>query len=167
MGAESGRETTYQWMLRAVGAFLDEEPSCRITMVEVPDGFIVRLQRALHKLEPQIFHFKRDTLVEQLDQLTRQRKAMGQRPHHQGVWSYFPNGHQDFLRALGFELDDTRARGVLIDELEEGVLVTYRYPEGDGGDWHKRMVELGMKEIEEILNTAFERRKNAASAQPS
>lgn len=151
-------------MLRAVGAFLDEEPSCRITMAEVPDGFIVRLQRALHKLEPQIHHFKRETLLEQLDQLMRQRKAMGTRPHHQGVWSYFPNGHQDFLRALGYELDESKARGVLIDELEDGIIVTYRYPEAEGSTWRKRVVVLGMKDIEEILNTAFDRRKSKASA---
>jgi hypothetical protein len=152
-------------MLRAVGAFLDEEPSCRITVAEVPDGFIVRMQRTVHKLEPQIHHFKRDTLNEQIDQLMRQRKDLGTRPHHQGVWSYFPNGHQDFLRALGYELDDSHAHGVLIDELEDGIIVTYRYPESDGSTWRKRLVVLGVKDIEEILNTAFERRKSQVSAE--
>lgn len=159
-GAEQGQEYSYQWLLRSLGAYLDEEPSCRISLTEVSDGFTVRLQRSLHKLEPQVEHFKRETLVEQLQELfQRQTKPVGH-ARHQGVWSAFPNGHQDFFRALGFELDEASAQGILVDELEDGVVITYSYPDPhDASAWKKRMVVLGTSEIEAILNAAFERRK--------
>lgn len=167
MSVEQAPSNTYQWMLRALGAYLDEEPSCRISLTEVPDGFLVRLQRALHRLEPQVVHFKRETLKEQLNQLTQQKKPMGSRPHHQGVWSYFPNGHQDFLRALGYELDEASAQNVFLDELEDGFVVTYTCPDTAGSSgWTKKMVVLGIEQIEAILNAAFERRKKAPSSAP-
>jgi hypothetical protein len=159
MSVETSQENTYQWLLRALGAYLDEEPSCRISLAEVSDGFLVRLQRALHKLDPQVEHFQRNTLQEQLQRLRSERKHTV-RARHQGVWSSFPNGHQDFFRALGYELDQAQARGILIDELEDGVVVTYSYPDTSiGSKWKKRMVVLGISEIEAILNAAFERRK--------
>jgi hypothetical protein len=158
-GAEVGREHTYQWLLRALGAYLDEEPSCRISLAEVSDGFLVRLQRALHKLDPQVEYFKRETLVEQLHNLMGRGRGSNRPARHQGVWSKFPNGHQDFFRALGYELDQSSARGILIEELEDGIVVTYSYPdEENGSQWRKRMVVLGVEEIEAILNAAFERR---------
>lgn len=157
-GAESGREHTYQWLLRTLGAYLDEEPSCRISLAEVPDGFLVRQQRHLHKLEPRVDHLKRQTLVEQMQTLMAHGRTG--HAHHQGVWTAFPNGHQDFFRALGYELDESRARGILIDELDDGLVLTYNYPDSsDSTVWHKRMVVLGVEEIEAILNAAFERRK--------
>ena len=61
-GAEVGREHTYQWLLRALGAYLDQEPSCRISLTEVPDGFLVRLQRALQVAALQLFQQVGDQL---------------------------------------------------------------------------------------------------------
>lgn len=159
-GHESGREDTYQWMLRALGAHLDEEPSCRITLAEGPDGFLVRLQRHLHKLEPLVYVIRRETLRKQLAELGQARKPAGLRARHQGVWALFPNGHQDFFRALGYELDQRRASMILVDELEDGIVVTYRSPDEERpGEWRKEMFVLGPAEIEDVLNAAFERRK--------
>ena len=156
MGVELGREDTYQWMLRAIGAFMDDEPSCRISLVEIPDGFVVRLQRHLHKLDPLVYHFDRTRLKDQLHALAQQRPKSTARPRHQGVWANFPNGHQDFFRALGYELDEASARDILVDEMEDGILVTYRPPSTIGTQ--KRVVELHSDEIETILNDAFARR---------
>jgi hypothetical protein len=166
MNLDISNKNMYQWMLRALGAYLDEEPSCRISLTEVPDGFLVRLQRALHRLEPQVLHFKRDTLKEQLDQLMQSKRPTAARAHHQGVWSHFPNGHQDFLRALGYELDQAQAHSIFIDELEDGFVVTYSCPETPGASkWTKKMVLLGLEDIETILNAAFERRRKPATPQ--
>ena len=157
-GAEVGREFTYQWLLRSLGAYLDQQPSCRISLAEVSEGFLVRLQRTLHKLEPQVELFARETLVVQLQTLM-QNGAHAPHARHQGIWARFPNGHQDFFRALGYELDHSSARGILVDELEEGLVLTYNYPDPDlPGNWKKRMVVMGVDEIEAILNAAFERR---------
>ncbi|HZU11662.1 MAG TPA: hypothetical protein VFB58_02395 [Chloroflexota bacterium] len=157
--AEQGKLHTYQWLLRALGAYLDMHPSCRISLAEVPGGFLVRLQRVLHKLEPEVYKFHHDSLKEQLDLLFEQKRASGP-VHHQGVWAPFPNGHADFLRALGYELDQEGARNILIDELEDGIVVTYSKP--DGPDWQKRMVFLAVSDMESILNAAFERRGTSA-----
>jgi len=159
MGVEAGQETSYQWMLRALGAFLDEEPTCRITIAELSDGFLVRLQRALHRLEPQVFELTRKDLVEQLRRRAEGRKGESGPVHHQGVWAHFPNGHQDFFRALGYELDDASAHGILIEEVENGIVVTYSYPDKDSSGERKRQLFLGVQEIEQILNSAFERRQ--------
>jgi hypothetical protein len=157
----TNRYETYQWLLRAVGSYLDEEPSCRISIAEVSDGFIVRIQRALHKMDPQVEHFKRETLEEQLEKLFATRKPTKQ-AHHQGIWANFPNGHADFFRALGYELDQAKASNIVLDELEDGLVLTYTYPVDDNAtQWQKRMVRLGLDEIEAILNAAFERRKKA------
>lgn len=157
------RYETYQWLLRAVGSYLDEEPSCRISMAEVSDGFIVRIQRALHKMEPQIEHFKRESLEEQLERLFASRKPTA-KAHHQGIWANFPNGHADFFRALGYELDQAKASNIVLDELEDGLVLTYTFPTNEEAtSWGKRVVRLGLDEIEAILNAAFERRQKATA----
>jgi Bacterial Ig domain len=156
---------TYQSMLRALGAYLDEEPSCRITLAELPDGFLIRVRRALHSLDPQVLHFTRTTLDEQLNQFARLKRSAGPRVPSQGVWSRFPNGHQDFLRALGYELDQVSAQSIFIDELEDGFIVTYSCPEvPDNSTWIKKAVIMGLQDIETILNVAFERRLPSKSA---
>jgi hypothetical protein len=114
-------------------------------------------------MEPQLFHFNRDTLTEQLEELMRQRKTSPTRVHHPGIWSKLPNGHQDFFRALGFELDAAAAHAILIEELEEGLVLSYSCLDPDTGDRRKRMLLLGLPEMEEILNAAFERRKKPST----
>jgi hypothetical protein len=164
MAVPPDRMNTYQWLLRAMGAFLDEQPSCRISLMEVPGGFLVRLQRALHKLDPEVFRLDRDTLREQLEELFQQRKTP-ERVRHQGIWAAFPNGHADFFRALGYELDQQSARHVLIDEMEDGITVVYDRQDGDAPE--RRMVYLDLTEIEKILNEAFARRSQGQARQQS
>jgi len=158
MGAETGQNDSYQSMLRALGTLLDVEPSCRIAVTEVSDGFVVRTQRSVHTLEPRVRHFDRATLAEQLDRLSNERTRTVDRVRHAGMWSHLPGGHQEFLRSLGFELDEVLAHGIVIEELEDGIVLTYSYPDSETKTWRKRMVVLGVSEIEEVLNTAFNRR---------
>lgn len=153
---------SYQSMLRALGSYLDEEPSCRISVVEVPDGFLVRMQRTVYKLEPRVEHFKRDTLTRYVDQFVRTQQPTGVRQRHQGIWAHFPNGHQDFLRALGYELDGSSARNIVIDELEDGLSLTYTQPAPEGG-WETRAAYLSLGDIETVLNDAFNRRRNTGA----
>ncbi|MGH2448685.1 MAG: hypothetical protein ACRDFS_08815 [Chloroflexota bacterium] len=156
--AEKGREHTYQWLLRALGAYLDEQSSCRISLVEVPEGFVVRLQRNFHQLEPLNYLLRREDLRERLEQLPRS-KGPKMPIRHQGIWSRFPSGHQDCFRALGFELDDTGARRILLDELEDQLVLSYqtRDEEREGG-WRKQMLVLSEQDVETVLNAAFARR---------
>ena len=104
-----------------------------------------------------MLHFNRTTVLERFKQI-RARKP-SKRALQPGVWSGFPSGRQDFLRALGHELDQVSAQAILVEELEDGIVLTYRYPEPEAGGWRKRLLVLGLPEIEAILNAAFERRK--------
>lgn len=166
-GRTVSQEISYQTLLRGIGAYLDEEPSCRITLAEVPDGFLVRLQRHLHRLDPVLITFQHESIRAQLMDLMRSRKRTGLRVRHQGIWALFPNGHQDFFRALGYELDQRQASYILVDELEDGILVTFRAPDPErSGGRKKDMFILGLPEIEAILNAAFERRKKSPSDLP-
>lgn len=158
--AEEGALDTYQWRLRALGSYLDSEPSYRVCLVEIPDGFLVRLQRGLYKFEVQDIRFDHDKLREQLDALFQRHKWTAS-AHRGGIWQAFPNGHADFFRALGYELDQESARDVLIEELDDGMLVLYSKP-ADGG-WQRRMVNLSVADVEKILNAAFERRRAVQS----
>jgi hypothetical protein len=152
---------SYQWLLRGLGAYLDDESSCHITVLEVPDGFLVRLHRVLHNLQPEVKLFTRDALGQVLEDLYARRRTTD-RQTRGGIWATFPNGHSDFFRALGWELDRARARGILIDELEDSVVVTYDCPgEENSRTYEKRMTVLGLNEIEGLLNRAFERRKKS------
>lgn len=163
MEGSTTEQPSYQSMLRTLGSYLDEEPNCRISIVEVPDGFLVRMQRTVYKLEPRVEHFKRDTLVQRVDQFIRTQQSTGVRQRHQGIWAQFPNGHQDFLRALGYEFDGSQARNIVVDELEDGVNLTYTQPAAEGG-WDTRAVFLSIEAIETILNEAFNRRRRAGAA---
>lgn len=163
MEEQGGRERndrmdSYEWLLRALGSFLDSSPTCRISLAELPDGFLVRLLHGLDELEPEVMTFDRNALHDQLDRLFQRHKPVFH-ASHRGVWASFPSGHSDFFRALGHELDRSGARDILIDELEDGLIVTY-VREGDGRR-SKRALALAPPDIERILNHAFERRASA------
>ncbi len=154
----SDRTDSYEWLLRALGSFLDTSPTCRISLAELPDGFLVRLLHGLDELEPEVMTFDRDALQNQLDRLFQRHKPVFH-ASHRGVWASFPSGHSDFFRALGHELDRSGAHDILIDELEDGLIVSYvRDHEGRRS---KRALALAPPDIERILNHAFERRGSA------
>jgi hypothetical protein len=56
---------------------------------------------------------------------TAARSFGKRRAPHAGIWSSFPNGHEDFFRALGYTLDSEQAANVSIDELPDGFAVSY------------------------------------------
>lgn len=67
--------------------------------------------------------------------------------------------YQNFFRALGYELEDAGAYVILLDELEEGYLLTYQFYNPDSGFLlHKHRVALHADEAGEIVNVASMRR---------
>jgi hypothetical protein len=63
------------------------------------------------------------------------------------------------LRALGYELERVPAYSLLLDELEDGFLVTYQYVDATGGYLiHKRLVVLGPQDKDSLLGEARSRR---------
>jgi hypothetical protein len=150
-------KVAYQGVLRALGAYLDQESMSRFRLIEVPDGFTLVLEAGGAEPHLREVHFSTASLLEQGEQLARGRKMFGGK--YQERWSLASTGHQDFLRALGNELDRYQAHDILIDELEDGLLVTYTYVDPSKGyQFRKRLSVLHAQEIEAILQSAHGRR---------
>jgi hypothetical protein len=149
---------SYQELFRALGAILDQDNTGRISIVEVEDGFLLRRQRYRHTLtETALSHLSRETLRLHAEQLRLDVRGRWVR-QRSGLWNRFPFSHQDFFRALGHELDQAGARHVVIDELSEGLLVTFEQAGPDGAPNVARRMVLTNSEIENILNAAVDRR---------
>lgn len=158
MASQTGQESTYQLLLRAVGGYLDQERPCRFRLMEGIHDFALTLERGGQRKELQLIHFDRSTLAEQAEQLAQRRRVFETK--YRESWALCPTGHQDFLRALGYELDDSRAQCVALDELEDALLVTYSYVDPtEGYGWHKYMAALSTAEMEEILKAAHDRKQ--------
>lgn len=149
---------SYELVLRALGAYLDQEQSDHITLVEVPGGFLLRKQRSLNTTtETVVQHVTLEALRKLLEHLEHERPR-SRRVRHPGLWASFPQGHQDFFRALGHELDALSARSIAIDEADDTLAVTYQRPGDNGHAYRKCITILQREQIEQIVNAAFERR---------
>lgn len=164
---ESKPSSSYQNLFRAIGAALDEDTTTTIGIVEVEDGFLVRAERFRQLLvEVSVSHLSRSTLEQRSEEMRRTHRVLGRR-NHPGIWDGLPMTHQDFFRALGYELDSVGARHVVIDEQSDGLLLWYQQEGHDGRPRIMRRLALGRPEIEEILNDAVRRRRVPADGKPS
>jgi hypothetical protein len=158
-----GTKYSYYQMLRALGAWLDEEKPRSFTLLETVDGFtLILTQHGSGKPTPIEVHFDRQSLFEREKRMVEKRRILGNPfgGNHERTWTLSQYGRQDFMRALGFELDDAEAQGLIIDELEDRLLLTYSYVDpAQGYLWHKKMVALSREDIEKILDVARERRR--------
>lgn len=146
---------SYQRLLRALGFYLDGEEPRRFTVTELQDRFTVVLERVDGALASEQHTFQ--SLDEEAEQLVERRKRRG--TPRTITWPLAGTTREDFLRALGFELDDEQARNILLDELDDGLLLTYSYLDPSKGYvWQKRLLVLREPEIKEILRTALSRR---------
>jgi len=156
---------TYQRLLRALGAHLDQAGASRFCTIELPDEFLVVLHGGSTKPQPQEVHLSMAALAEQARQLARGRKLFGS-SYNKG-WKLASTGHQDLLRALGYELDRADARYILIDELEDGLMVTYSYLDpAQGYNWRKHLMVLQQEDIEQLGQAAHARRPRRIRPRP-
>lgn len=164
---------SYQWTLRQIGAYLDERSAQRMTLVEVPDGFTVRFQQPGSGPEMVTSSFVRRDLVSRDMQQEQLRLKM--QDHDAAVRRaavdalpppQVPGGYQDFLRALGYELDQAPIYFIALDEVEDTTIITYLHldPRHDFLP-HKKMVMLKPKDKEVVLRDAYARRQRASVAQ--
>jgi hypothetical protein len=83
------------------------------------------------------------------------------------MWEKFPNGHQDFLRSLGSTLDREGASSFSLDEVPEGVAISYLRPDsGNSLRTEKVHTILHDREIHSILEAAQRRRDEGQPASP-
>ena len=71
-------------------------------------------------------------------------------------------GFRDFLRALGAELDEAQAAGVVLIRLQSELVLTYNYVAStEGYFWHKRHVIVDPTSAKRLLTAAHTRRRPA------
>lgn len=156
-GSSPVRRLSYERALRAIGRHLDAEPAYHTSVLEVPDGFTVRSQPVRHRANGKVIHFDWHRLNDLAVLHTAARSFGKKRQPHAGIWGSFPNGHEDFFRALGYTLDSEGAANVSIDELPDGFVVSYVRCD------HRHVFEkchrvYHAEEIHQLLQTALARR---------
>jgi hypothetical protein len=144
-----------------------------VTLVEVPDGFTIRYQERADGLEIAAASFARRDLVSrdiQQEQLRLQMQDQDEESRRSALDALpppqVPGGYQDFLRALGYELDQSPIYYIALDEAEESTIITYLHldPRHDFLP-HKKMVVLSPEDKEALLQDAYARRQRTSLAQ--
>ena len=150
--------TPYQAVLRVIGRELDNLHAFSIRVIETPTGFSVQFFSNSGSADIETLTYSHEDLLAQsktvrLQPLLRHPFNAGKRLKR-GKPSY-----QDFLRALGYELEDAGAYAILVDELDDGYLLTYQFYNPESGFMlHKHRVALQADGAGEIVNVASMRR---------
>jgi hypothetical protein len=165
MKSERGRNlVSYQRILRTVGAYVDEYAASQISLIETKDGIALRTAQIGNGTVPTLIEFSYEDLVDRNALLTRRRgrgsmAAAKPRRMHSGHLS-LETMYQDLLRALGWELDDTSAYNVLVEEVDGNFFVTYVALNSPNDPvWTKRSAKLGIPELESMLKDSRARRQ--------
>lgn len=164
MPAESEARVRYEHALRVIGHHLDAEPAYHTSILEVPEGFTVRSHRVRHRSEGQVRQFSWERLrdIEIVNTAARRLGRRSQR--HRGLSVHLPSDHEDCFRAIGYTLDSVGASSVSIDEVPDGIAVSYvRSRDDDPTSFEKCHRILQPHEIASLLREATSRRRPAAS----
>ncbi len=113
-------ELSLQDRLGVIGRQLDRQTCSNAAIMEVAGGFLVKVRSVGHPA-PSVIEFKDEEFP------ARVRESIPRRgEHHQpGAHSdLLPTGYEDFLRALGYELDRMAAENVVVTEFVSLLTVT-------------------------------------------
>lgn len=154
----------YEQALRVIGRHLDAEPAYHISVMEVPDGFAVRAHPSNQQAEGRTIHFGWDRVRDLAIFQTAGRGLRRRKPRHSGMWANFPNGHEDFFRALGHTLDVEHASSLSIDEVAEGIDITYMRPGADGVKNEKTHLLMRQDDVLALLRDAQSRRGTTSAS---
>lgn len=145
------RRLAYQPLLRTLGAWLDSSNACNINLIETSTGFNVRYGVGDDTLLLRKFILTHAEL-EHLEAAMKERRSIN------------PSGrYQDFLRALGYEIDAQDGAYLVLDEVEDNLFLTFCQPcVGGGLNWIKRARVLNAEDQRAILRKAYARRKPLA-----
>jgi hypothetical protein len=152
-------------MLRVIGRDLDHRRASRVRVMETPSGF-----SAQYFADPESDVIANVTYSHA--ELHTQARGGFMQPllrHPIGGGKRFKHGrptYQNFFRALGYELEDAGAYAILLDELDDGYLLTYQFYNPESGFMlHKHRVALHADAAGEIVNVASMRRGRVARRQ--
>jgi hypothetical protein len=155
----------YESALRVIGRHLDSEPTYNMSLQEGDDGFTVRSQQSKARADTRIIQFTWDRIRDLVVFHVAGRGCARRQPRHAGIWENFPNGHEDFFRALGHRLDNEGGTGLQVDEVTEGVSIVYSRPNASGtGEAERSSAVLVYSDIEVMLEAARRRRNRGEQA---
>lgn len=162
--ARGSTVSSYQERLRAIGAYLDEYGVSQVSVIEANGGFLLRAALPPSGERGALLEFAYEDLADRHALLSRRRgrgvMAAAKPRRLSDRYRALEAMYQDLFRALGWELDDSSAHNLLVDEVGSDFLVTYsaRHSSNDS-EWSKRSVKLGIPELETMLRDARGRRQ--------
>ena len=150
---------SYEREFRLIGRWMDQRHPDHIQLVETPDGFATVWQWG-HDIRAAIGRrFAHDDFIP-LERQARTMRGQAGRPGARGNGSAHGKHYEDLLRALGHELDAASAETVLVEELDDGFLVTYQYRDAKNAPvWRKHMAVLQSAQERKLLKQAAARRE--------
>lgn len=155
----------YQARLRVIGRDLDHRHAFGVRVLETPSGFSVQYCEDPQRPEMASLTFSHEELAAR----AKSRRFQTLLRHPMRAGKRFKQGkptYQDFFRALGYELEDAGAYTILLDELEEGYLLTYQFFNPESGFvLLKHRVALQADAAGAIVNAAGMRRGRIARKQ--
>ena len=150
---------TYQNALRALGRHIDEMNYRGVAILQVAQGFIMRALPS--QGSPEFLGIEvTDADLEAL--ITKNFLADDLREALVGRSTLCPTGYEDFLRAIGTQLDNEDARNICVHELSEAFVITMHQRDSQG-IWQFSSVMLSEPDIELVLNNAYGRRRVLAA----
>jgi hypothetical protein len=154
--SEDDLRRTYQNDLRAIGRLADDNLYKLLGVYEVSDGFIVR---GFTDSDPEAIEALELPSNDIRELIVKNFSSSGHDPSRIKR-PLCPTGYEDFMRAIGYELEQCQAKAVAIQEMLTCFCVTFRQlrltPEGY--TWEPQEWLLTSDKVREMLDAAFLRR---------
>jgi hypothetical protein len=152
----------YQSTLRQIGRYLDEHPSRHFNLLELPDGYAVRYEIDDSRMNIEATFFTWEMIFDMEGEALPRREAQKGIRLGRNTGAYLeraPNGYEEFLRSLGYELDTTGAYTIALDELDAGIVITYLFIDARTSYVpQKQSLYLSPEETDRVMGDAFSRR---------
>lgn len=162
-GASDEMPAGYAWLLRAAGAYLDQMHAWQVTVIESEGGFELRYRPGpVGDMWAVCLRF--DALLRRRVDLVH-RRSIGLSLRRRSTES---RGYQDTLRALGTQFDQVEARTILLDESDDGLLVSYQYfSPGSNYLPRKHMAIVNAAGVRKLVTEARAQRRGYVSGPPA
>jgi hypothetical protein len=148
----------YEAVLRTIGAYLDAQGAHYVSIVEVKNGLTVRYVPRSSDTE------LRSIFLSYADILETQREREEARRHLPMGFGEHAGRYENLLRAMGHDLQQAGAYNVVVDEVDDGFVVTHCvYNPIEGYLLRKRMDVLSDQQCEALLTRARQRRQAPAT----
>lgn len=158
----------FEEVLRSIGAVLDQRGMREVSVLEVPDGFIVQgivSQSAESTWSDSMGRQEKESLSVLEDDIARfMEEAHARRGSgvHAQAWQERAGSYERALRVIGHYIDEQKPRDVFLFE-QEGAYVLRLLMGTQGGPRHL-LVEFTRDEIEQLVAQAPLRRAAPAGA---